>query len=153
MMSSAPAGDEWESASAFLARSVLPLRLAVVNEHGRPRIVSLWYEWDGVSMWCATQASSRLAGYVAGSGSCAFEVSTNDAPYVGVRGTASAILSDDGSSVLDRLIARYRVARESSFARWLRSRAANEVAIQLTPSRMSHWDYTSRMSSATESSS
>jgi hypothetical protein len=96
MMSSAPPGDEWGIASAFLARSVLPLRLAVVDEHSRPRIVSLWYDWDGVSIWWATQASSRLAAYLAGSGSCAFEVSTNDAPYVGVRGTASARRSPDG---------------------------------------------------------
>ncbi len=148
-MSSGPRGDEWESASAFLAGSVLPLRLAVADTQGRPRIVSLWYEWDGTSAWCATQGRSRLASYVARSGACSFEVSTNHAPYVGVRGTASAIVSGDGAPVLERLLDRYGVALDSSFAKWLLSRSANEVAIQVTPSRMSHWDYSSRMSSDT----
>jgi hypothetical protein len=152
-MSSKPTGREWEAAAAFLARTVLPLRLAVVDARGQPRIVSLWFEWDGTYVWCATQAHSQLARYVEGSSSCAFEVSTNDAPYRGARGRGDTELTDDGSSVLERLIERYDIAPESRFAQWLRSRAANEVAIRLRPVRMSHWDFTGRMTPTIGSSS
>jgi len=77
---------------------------------------------------------------------CGFEIALQEMPYKGVRGQGIASISSEyGVETLLRLIDRYLGERDSSFSRWLQSRAENEVAITITPQYMSSWDFSQRM--------
>jgi hypothetical protein len=78
---------------------------------------------------------------------CAFDLSTNDMPYRGLRGRGNArCLPERGVAVLERLIDRYLPNRHTPLAAWLLSRSADEVAIEITPTWQTTWDYSARMS-------
>jgi len=72
-------------------------------------------------------------------------------PYRGVRGQARATIHPDRSTiVLQSLIDRYLENRESPLAKWLLSRADNEVAIKLEILRYQSWDFSNRMANETQ---
>lgn len=130
----------------FLAECVIPIRLACLDSKGSPLICSLWFLYDDNALWCATQQSASLARILQAAPQCGFEVAPEAMPYRGVRGQGLASLSaEQGSAVLLRLIDRYLGDRESDFARWLLARAADEVAIKITPAYFTSWDFSRRM--------
>lgn len=78
----------WSSAEveSFLAETTIPLRLACRAPSGDPWMLSLWYRYDGGAFRCATKADADVVGLLDADDRVAFEVSTNDPPYRGVRG-------------------------------------------------------------------
>ena len=52
---------------------------------------------------------------------------------------------EQGWSMLDRLLTRYRINRSSQLARMLAAKADHEVAIRIAPTRLSSWDFSTRM--------
>lgn len=131
---------------AHLLQSAVPVRLGCTDGSGWPAVVSLWYSFENGALWCATPARARLASWLARDPRCAFEVATNDPPYLGVRGQGRAeILPDEGARVLRRLALRYLGGDSSEFARWLLARRVPEVAIRIVPVRISSWDFSERM--------
>jgi hypothetical protein len=73
-------------------------------------------------------------------------VSPNQPPYRGVRGRGRATLDAvRGEAVLRRLLRRYLGDEDSDLARWLLSRANEELAVRIEPSSIRTWDYTRRM--------
>lgn len=136
-----------DEALGFLDGAVIPLRLALRDPEGWPRLTSLWFVPRAGEIVCATQAGSRLARHVAAAPECAFEVSGDAPPYHGVRGRARALVDPGlGAEVLRALIQRYLGGLDTPFARWLLSRAATEVAVRLDPVTLETWDYRARMS-------
>jgi Pyridoxamine 5'-phosphate oxidase len=128
----------------FLAATVIPVRIASMGSF--PMVQSLWFLPDGLDLWCATQADSVLARRLRADGRCGFEVSADDPPYRGVRGTGHATLVPEAAAgTLARLIERYQVADDSPLARWLLSRTDTEVAVHVRPATLSSWDYSPRM--------
>lgn len=130
---------------ADLLKSRTPLRIAAQGEHG-PLIVPLWFIWEHERFWCATHKTAALIVALRRDPVVAYDLSTNDMPYAGVRGRGRTTLHpEQGAFVLERLIDRYLGTREHGLARWLLSRAADEVAIEIAPTRQSAWDYSERM--------
>jgi nitroimidazol reductase NimA-like FMN-containing flavoprotein (pyridoxamine 5'-phosphate oxidase superfamily) len=122
-----------------------PLRLAAQGKRG-PLIVPLWFYWETGRFWCASHRDAALIRALRDVDAIAFDLSTNEMPYVGIRGRGRAVLHPDlGSDVLERLIDRYLSTREHGLARWLLSRAAEEIAIEVVPHRLTTWDYSARM--------
>ena len=77
---------------------------------------------------------------------CGFELARDAPPYQGVRARGMARLEKArGAEILGRLLDRYLGSRETPLARWLVSRAAQEVAIRIEPERLTSWDFTERM--------
>jgi hypothetical protein len=108
-------------------------------------VQSLWFDFDGDSLWCCTKDDSVLARRLAREPRCAFEVSADTAPYRGVRGTGTAALvPDQAGDVLPRLIDRYS-QRDTALADWLLARLDREVAIRIDNLVVSSWDYAARM--------
>jgi hypothetical protein len=137
------------TAAAFLRDAVIPLRLSALSRNGTPVIVSLWFLPEETTLWCATRRDSNLAGWLGADSRCGFEVARDAPPYRGVRGQAHAALDmSAGPALLDRLMERYGIASGSTLAAMLSRRRADEVAIRLTPDRLSCWDYSARMSDA-----
>jgi len=130
----------------FLEEQRIPLRLACATPGAGPVVCSLWYVYDDGALWCATQKSARVTGYLAQQPACGFEIAPEAMPYRGVRGQGIATLSQErGLHVLERLIDRYVGDRGSEFARWLLRRAHNEVAIRIDPNWLTSWDFSQRM--------
>ena len=141
-------GSDWDAAAidAFLAVTLVPLRLACLTDSGRPLICSLWYLADGDSLWCATQDSARIVQYLSSNSDCGFEIAPETMPYKGVRGQGRvAVRPEEGADILGQLIDRYFGNRDSEFARWLMSRADQEVALQIRPDWLTAWDFSGRM--------
>jgi hypothetical protein len=136
----------WDEAEIrrFLAATVIPVRLASAGTF--PIVQSLWFLPDGLDLWCATQADSVLARRLQAHDRCGFEVSADEPPYRGVRGTGHATLIPDAAAgTLPRLIERYQVAGDSPLSAWLLSRIDSEVAVRIRPRTVSSWDYSPRM--------
>jgi hypothetical protein len=130
---------------AELLQSRIPLRLAVQGEHG-PLIVPLWFQWESARFWCATHRSAALIAALRHDNTVAFDLSTNEMPYAGLRGRGPATLHPArGGEVLGRLIDRYLGTREHPLAKWLLSRADDEIAIEIAPTKQTAWDYSARM--------
>ena len=128
----------------FLRTTAIPLRLASA---GRNLLVqSLWYEFDGSSLWCASQTDSVLVRRLRKDDRVGFEVSADSPPYRGVRGHGRAHLDPPrAADLLPRLIDRYLGPKPSPLADWLLSRIDNEVAIRIDGLTVTSWDYSARM--------
>ena len=136
----------WSEAEirSYLDATVIPVRLASMGTF--PLVQSLWFLPEGLDLWCATQADSVLARRLRADSRCGFEVSADEPPYRGVRGTGHAtLLPEAAADVLPRLIERYAVPDDSPLAGWLLSRIDTEVAVRIRPRTMSSWDYSPRM--------
>ena len=134
-----------DAIATFLDASVIPIRLATSGMHF-PLVQSLWFLHEANALWCCTQAESVLALRLRAEGPCGFEVSGDDPPYRGVRGTGYATLDESSAAtMLPRLIARYVGTGQSPLADWLLSRIESEVAVRIDGLTVTSWDYSARM--------
>lgn len=130
----------------FLTEATIPLRLACHTPAGELWMLSLWYLWREGSLHCATSASADVVRYLDADPRVAFEVSTNEVPYRGVRGRGEAELAlDADKELLETLLERYLGGTDSPLARRLLSPDREEVRLTIDPDRIYSWDYSSRM--------
>ncbi len=135
-----------EQVDSFLNNSQFPLRLACVAEDGFPRVVSVWYGYDGQFLRCVSHRSSQLVSLLQRCERIGFELAPNEPPYHGVRGQGIARLgSDADGEVLGEMLQRYLGGTESKLGKWLLSRSEEEVLITIEPLRLFSWDYRERM--------
>jgi hypothetical protein len=130
---------------AFLDQAIIPIRIASAGRNS-PLVQSLWFLRDDDSLWCCTQRDAVLTRRLSRSPRCGFEVSGDQPPYRGVRGSAEAeMIPARAGDVLPRLIARYLGNSPGPLADWLLSRLDREVAIRFHSLRVTTFDFTSRM--------
>ncbi len=130
----------------FLSAETVPMRLSFVNNKGEPAICSLWFNYFEGALWSASHQTAYVVKQLKNNPNVAFEISTNDYPYKGVRGKATAeLIKADGELVLTELIERYLANSNTQLADWLLSRAADEYAIKLSPTVINSWDFSHRM--------
>ena len=130
----------------YLRGTTIPIRIASAGRTS-PLVQSLWFLYAEDALWCCTQREAVLTRRLLSEPRCGFEVSGDQPPYRGVRGTAKAeILADRAPDMLPRLIDRYLGDAPSPLADWLLSRLDQEVAIRLHDLRVTSFDYTPRMS-------
>ena len=148
-MMSIELGGPWRNSQIddFLHNSTLPIRLSVVAEDGYPRVISLWYKYENGTLYCVTHRSSKLAQLLKAENRVGFEISPDAPPYHGIRGQGNAAVSLLGAnSTLEDVLIRYIGGLDSSFSKWLLSRRAEELLIEISPLRFFSWDYRDRMS-------
>jgi len=76
-----------------------------------------------------------------------FELSTNSAPYRGIRGRGKTSVAPLGESgLLRQLIVKYLDTENCDLARWLLNRSKDERIISIDIDHLSSWDYSERMS-------
>lgn len=137
----------------FLEESTIPIRIGCRTPSGRLWMLSLWYRYrpaDGADAdWlleCATAADADVVSFLADDPDIAFEVSTNEPPYAGVRGRGTASIDPDPEKeTLRALLERYLDGTDSRLARNLLREDRDEVTITIEPTVVSGWDYTTRM--------
>ena len=130
-----------------------PIRLAVIDQQGSPRIVSLWFQYCDGHFYCATHESAWLVTQLRRDPRVGFEVSVNSPPYKGVRGSGIVELERLGDGLLlEELIQHYLGKTGSRLSDWLLSRQHQELIIKVTPTRVSCWDYSPRMAGSIDGS-
>ena len=141
-------GDEVE---AFLQETTVPIRIATHRTDGSLWMVALWYRYRDGSFVCATWANADVVRFLRNDSEVAFDVSTNDPPYRGIRGNGTTSLAPDrGKTALRDLIERYLGGTDSPLAEWLLNDERDEVRIRIQPRVIYSWDYSDRMGDATD---
>lgn len=135
-----------DEVTSFLQETTVPIRIATRRSDGSLWPVTVWYRYrDGV-FECATQESADLVSILKKNKTVGIDVSTNDVPYSGVRGTGTATISRDGGrDVLSDLVQRYLGGTDSSLAERLLTEDREEVLIRIDPDEIYSWDYSDQM--------
>lgn len=138
-----------EAAVAFLSASYLPVRLSALDSDGFPHITSLWFRFHGGRFLCCTQEQSLVCRHLRRDPRVGFEVAVNEPPYFGVSGRGEArIVEGDATELLTELMRHYLNERDAKLKSWLLSRITTEVTIEVSPLRLTSWDFRSRMTPA-----
>lgn len=138
-----------EAIEEFLRSTVVPIRLSCHRPSGDLWMLSLWFRYRNGTLECATEASADVVRFLRADDAVAFEVSTNDPPYRGVRGNGVArIDADEEKALLRALVERYLGSTDSSLAQNLLSDDREEVRIRIEPETVYGWDYSGRMADA-----
>jgi nitroimidazol reductase NimA-like FMN-containing flavoprotein (pyridoxamine 5'-phosphate oxidase superfamily) len=69
-----------------LVNLVVPLRLTCVTSTGWPMIVPLWFIFLNDRFYRATPENAKIIRYIKKDPKCAFDISTENPPYRGIRG-------------------------------------------------------------------
>lgn len=140
----------WDAAEveSFLREAKIPIRIATHRPDGSPWVVTLWFRYRNDTFECATAASAALVTFLRREPEVAFDVSTNEIPYRGIRGNGTATISSDENKVLlQSLLERYLGSTKSSLADRLLRDDRDEVRIRIDPAMIYSWDYSDRMDS------
>lgn len=131
----------------------IPLRLAFVDGHEFPRIVSLWFQYTKEGFLCATHKDSWIVEQLKRRSKVGFEIASNTPPYQGIRGTGTVdIFPLKEEPLLEDLVSRYLGDNKSEFAQFLLKRKKDELVLRINPIKMSSWDYSNRMQDAVKPS-
>jgi nitroimidazol reductase NimA-like FMN-containing flavoprotein (pyridoxamine 5'-phosphate oxidase superfamily) len=143
-----------ERTEQFLDEQTIPVRLATHTPKGGLWMLSLWYRYRDGRLECATGADAKVVRYLRENPGVAFEISTNDVPYRGVRGAGTATVDpDEDKAVLQDLIERYLGDTDSKLARSLLSPDREEVRIAADIERAYTRDCSRRMQERKETES
>jgi len=140
-----------EGVVEFLEAAEIPLRLACTTPSGYLWMVSLWFRHregkdGGLAVECATERSADVVRYLREDPAVAFEISTNEVPYRGVRGRGEVTIEPDPEkAVLRALVERYLGDTESGLARSLLAPGREEVTLRIDPAKVYSWDFSDRM--------
>jgi len=116
-------------------------------------IVALWFHFSANQISCCSPKDSLIVRSLEKQPEVAFDVSSNEIPYMGVRGRGKATLSQVGAEEqLDNLINKYINTTTHPFPNWLRKRAAQETLITIAPEWLHSWDFSARMAGLTSES-
>lgn len=136
---------------SFLQATTVPIRIATRRSDGSLWPVTLWYRYRDGGFECATQATADLVGILRNDPVVGVDVSTNEMPYRGVRGSGTAAVSrEGGTEVLRDLVERYLGGTDSSLADRLLDEDREEVRIRIEPDEIYSWDYSDRMDDVSE---
>jgi len=133
----------------FIPDSKIPIRIGFIKSANIPAVISLWYVCKDGKIYCATQKSAKIVSYLQKNPVCGFEIVADKPPYKGIRGEGTVcILNETGAYVLDILMDKYLGEKKSTLSKLLRDNSKTEVAIEITPKKVFHYDYSKRMKGA-----
>jgi nitroimidazol reductase NimA-like FMN-containing flavoprotein (pyridoxamine 5'-phosphate oxidase superfamily) len=140
-----------ERAEQFLRERTIPVRLACHTPAGGLWMLSLWYRYRDGHVECATGATADVVRYLRDDPAVAFEISTNEPPYRGVRGSGTVTIEpDEDKETLHALIERYLGDTNSGLADRLLSPDREEVRLTVDVDRAYTWDFSDRMGTREE---
>lgn len=137
--------------SKELLQSKIPARLAYIWTDGTPRVVPIWFHWDGKEFVLATPPKAPKVKALARNAKVALTIDDNNFPHkvLLVRGTARL-------ETVDGIVPEYAAAAERYFGReqgqaWvgqLRGITPSMVRIAITPEWVGILDFQTRFPSA-----
>lgn len=137
-----------------LLQSKIPARLAYIGIDGTPRVVPIWFHWDGQEVVLGTPPKAPKLKALARNPKVALTIDDNNFPHkvLLVRGTARL-------ETVEGIVPEYAAAAERYFGRkqaeaWmaqLRTIAPSMVRISVTPEWVGLLDFQTRFPSAISS--
>ncbi len=141
-------------ASKELLQSKIPARLAYVWTDGTPRVVPIWFHWNGKEFVMATPPKAPKLKALAKNPKVSLTIDSNDFPHkvLLVRGTARL-------EPVDGIVPEYATAAQRYFSpevaeAWmnqLRTRVSSMVRIVIVPEWVGLLDFETRFPSALSS--
>ena len=138
-------------ASQELLHSKIPARLAYVWPDGTPRVIPIWFHWNGSEIVMGTPAKAPKLKALAKNPKVSLTIDSNDFPQkvLLIRGTARL-------QPVDGVVPEYAMAADRYFGReqgqaWIaqyRSLVPNQVRITITPEWVGLLDFQTRFPSA-----
>jgi len=136
-----------DAMAAFLARPLLA-RLAT-SDDDRPRVLPMWFWWDGADIWMETSPTFPNARILRRNPSAALSVDEAIGPFemraVLMRGRVEVIDSPPERviTVVHRIYERYMSPDQRASAAGQAVLAGGHLLLRFTPERMVSWDTTS----------
>jgi general stress protein 26 len=138
--------------SKFL-ESKLNLQIATVDEEGYPSIQPVWFIYDrqAEKIYTATPKMSKKAQNIQKNpDKVYFSIDDENFPYKGVKGRASAKISEDiqrNLPIVSEINMKYLGTLEHPLAKMIidNTKKGIEVVIELTPKFFSAWDFSKGM--------
>ena len=138
-------------ASQELLHSKIPARLAYVWTDGTPRVIPIWFHWNGSEIVMGTPAKAPKLKALAKNPKVSLTIDSNDFPQkvLLIRGTARL-------EPVDGVVPEYAMAADRYFGRkqgqaWIaqyRAIVPNQVRITVTPEWVGLLDFQTRFPSA-----
>jgi len=138
-------------ASQELLHSKIPARLAYVWADGTPRVIPIWFHWNGGEIVMGTPAKAPKLKALAKNPKVSLTIDSNDFPQkvLLIRGTARL-------EPVDGVVPEYALASDRYFGReqgqaWIakyRTLVPNQVRITITPDWVGLLDFQTRFPSA-----
>jgi general stress protein 26 len=133
----------------FLLQSKLNIQIATIDEEGFPMIQPTWFLYDNESgkIYTGTQKMTRKVQNIQRNpDKIYFSIDDENYPYKGVKGRATARISEDiqkNLSVVEKINLKYLGTLEHPLAKMLmeNTRNGSEVVIEITPKFFSAWDF------------
>lgn len=132
-----------------LLQSKLNMQLATIDEQGYPLIQPVWflYEIDSNKIFAGTQKTTKkIQSIRKNPNRIYFSIDDENFPYKGVKGRASAKISEDvrrNLQIIEKINLKYLGTLDHPLAKMLMDNTRNgiEVVIELTPQFFSAWDF------------
>lgn len=131
-----------------LLASKIPARVAYVAPNGTPRVLPIWFHWDGRELVLGTAPHATKAKELAQNPKVALTIDTNDFPHkvLLIRGTARVETVDGVSPEYAQAAERY-LGRDQGRA-WveqMRGRSPQMARIAVTPEWVGVLDFETRL--------
>jgi general stress protein 26 len=132
-----------------LLQSKLNIQIATIDEEGYPLIQPTWFLYDDESgkIYTGTQKmTKKVQNMQRYPDKVYFSIDDENYPYKGVKGRATARISEDiqkNLSVVEKINLKYLGTLEHPLAKMLmeNTRNGSEVVIEITPKFFSAWDF------------
>ncbi len=130
-------------------QSKLNMQLATIDDEGYPLVQPVWFLYDKESgrIFTGTQKTTKKVQSIRKNPDRVyFSIDDENYPYKGVKGRATARISEDiekNLPIINEISVKYLGALEHPLAKMLIDNARNgtEVVIELTPRFLSAWDF------------
>lgn len=134
-----------------LEEQKIPIRIGCISTNGYPCVISLWFSIIDGDIYCATKKNAKIVEYLEKNPACGFEIASDKPPYRGIRGNGICnIKPEAGKNILSLLIRKYLGEKNPKLEKFLLDNSDKEVALQIIPNKIFHYDYTSRMGNANQ---
>ena len=130
-------------------QSKLNVQIATIDDEGYPTIQPVWFLYDRQAgkMYTGTQKTTKKVQNIRRNpDKVYFSIDNENFPYKGVKGRASATISEDvqkNLSIIEKINLKYLGTLEHPLAKMLMENTRNgtEVVVEITPKYLSAWDF------------
>lgn len=132
----------------FLSSSKLNLQLGTVDDTGKPNIHPVWYYYENERLYVETGKTSKKVQNVKANNNVYFCIDDERMPYKGVRGKATAKISEEINQILpftEKICLKYTGSLDNEIAKFLLEGVKNgfSVILEISPKFYSTWDHSS----------